>query len=170
MRKGPLPPCTQLRVPPDGGKPIKCSDISSENSASVWIFGSLLTNSQSKLSLTSRIILLTVESSLLTEARLYEFSRHLEYYLWYTLANSPISFWNRLNPTFTMAGHFFWHPGSAIGTTIPPNTEFDLWEGQFVKSSISFGVSKMLARDKTRSTSFSGSENLQLRKWLEMSF
>ena len=69
------------------------------------------------------VILLTVESSLLTEARLYEFSRHLEYYLWYTLANSPISFWNRLNPTFTMAGHFFWHPGSTIGTTIPPNTE-----------------------------------------------
>ena len=75
------------------------------------------------LSLTSRVILLTVVSSLLTEARLYEFSRHLEYYLWYTLANSPISFWNRLNPTFTMAGHFFWHPTSAIGTTIPPNTE-----------------------------------------------
>ena len=69
------------------------------------------------LSLTSRVILLTVVSSLLTEARLYEFSRHLEYYLWYTLANSPISFWNRLNPTFTMAGHFFWHPTSAIGTT-----------------------------------------------------
>ena len=44
-------------------------------------------------------------------------SRHLEYYLWYTLANSPISFWNRLNPTFTMAGHFFWYPTSAIGTT-----------------------------------------------------
>ena len=75
------------------------------------------------LSLTSRVILLTVVSSLLTEARLYEFSRHLEYYLWYTLANSPISFWNRLNPTFTMAGHFFWHPTSAIGTTISPNTE-----------------------------------------------
>ena len=69
------------------------------------------------LSLTSRVILLTVVSSLLTEARLYEFSRHLEYYLWYTLANSPISFWNRLNPTFTMAGHFFWHPTSAIGIT-----------------------------------------------------
>ena len=61
------------------------------------------------LTLTSRVILLTVVSSLLTEARLYEFSRHLDYYLWYTLANSPISFWNRLNPTFTMAGHFFWH-------------------------------------------------------------
>ena len=75
------------------------------------------------LNLTSRVILLTVVSSLLTEARLYEFSRHLEYYLWYTLANSPISFWNRLNPTFTMAGHFFWHPTSTIGTTIPPNTE-----------------------------------------------
>ena len=49
------------------------------------------------LSLTLRVILLTVVSSLLTEARLYEFSRHLEYYLWYTLANSPISFWNRLS-------------------------------------------------------------------------
>ena len=33
------------------------------------------------LSLMSRVILLTVVSSLLTEARLYEFSRHLEYYL-----------------------------------------------------------------------------------------
>ena len=83
-------------------------------------FGNLFTNSQSRLK--SRVILLTVVSSLLTEARLKEFSRHLEYYLWYTLANSPISFWNRLNPTFTMAGHFFWHPTSAIGTTIPPNT------------------------------------------------
>ena len=77
----------------------------------------------SKLNPMSLLKLLTVVSSLLTEARLYEFSRHLEYYLWYTLANSPISFWNRLNPTFTMAGHFFWHPTSAIGTTIPPNTE-----------------------------------------------
>ena len=75
------------------------------------------------LTLTSSVILLTVVSSLLTEARLYEFSRHLEYYLWYTLANSPISFWNRLNPTFTIAGNFFWHPTSAIGTTVPPNTE-----------------------------------------------
>ena len=51
-----------------------------------------------------------------------------------------------------------------------PTLRFDLWVGQFVKSSISFGVSKMPARDKTRSTSFSGSENLQLRKWHEMSF
>ena len=53
-----------------------------------------------------------------------------------------------------------------------PTLGFDLWVGQFVKSSISFGVSKMPARDKTRSTSFSGSENLQLRLkwWLEMSF
>ena len=49
-------------------------------------------------------------------------------------------------------------------------SRFDLWVGQFVKSSISFGVSKMPARDKTRSTSFSGSENLQLCKWHEMSF
>ena len=68
-------------------------------------FGNLLTNSQSRLE--SRVILLTVVSSLFTEARLYEFSRRLVYYLWYTLANSPIVFWNRLNPTFTMAGHFF---------------------------------------------------------------
>ena len=29
-------------------KPTKCLDISAENSASVWIFGSLLTNSQSR--------------------------------------------------------------------------------------------------------------------------
>ena len=36
--------------------------------------------------------------------------------------------------------------------------------GQIVKSSISFSVSKMPARNKIRSTSFSGSENLQLRK------
>ena len=35
--------------PLDGRKPTKCSDISSENSASVWIFGNLLTNSQSRL-------------------------------------------------------------------------------------------------------------------------
>ena len=33
---------------PQSGKPTKCSDISVENSASVWIFGSLLTNSQSR--------------------------------------------------------------------------------------------------------------------------
>ena len=37
-----------LRIPPDSGKPTKCSDISIENSASDWIFGSLLTNSQSR--------------------------------------------------------------------------------------------------------------------------
>ena len=95
--KGPLPPCAYLRVPPNGGKPKKFSGISIENSASVWIFGSLLTNSQSRLGLTGSVIFLTVVSSVLTGARLYEFSRHLEYYLWYTLANSPIGFWNRLN-------------------------------------------------------------------------
>ena len=163
MRKGPLPPCAQLRVPPDGGEPTKCSDITSENSASDWIFGSLLTNSQSNLTLTSRVILLTVVSSLLTEARLYEFSRHL----WYTLANSPISFWNRLKPTFTMAGHFL---HLLLEPRFHPTPRFDQWVGQFVKSSTSFGVSEMPAGDKTRSTSFSGSENLQLRKWHEMSF
>ena len=155
--------------PPYSGRPIKCPDNTSENSASVWIFGAYWPIPNRDLILTSRVILFTVVSSLLTEARLYEFSRHLEYYLWYTLANSPISFWNRLNPTFTMAGHFLWHPTSAIGTTIPPNTEI-FWVGQFVKSSISFGVSRMPARDNIRSTSCSGSENLQLRKWLEMSF
>ena len=47
--EGPLLPCTWSRVPLDGGKLTKCSDISSENFASVWIFGSLLTYSQSKL-------------------------------------------------------------------------------------------------------------------------
>ena len=46
---GPLPPCAYLRVPPNGGKPTKYSNISIENSASVWIFGNLLTNSQLKL-------------------------------------------------------------------------------------------------------------------------
>ena len=44
---------------------------------SVWIFGSLLTNSQSRLGLTGCVIFLTVVSSLLTRARLYEFFRHL---------------------------------------------------------------------------------------------
>ena len=48
------------------------------------------------LGLTGRVIFLTVVSSLLPTARLYESSRHLEYYLWYTLANSPIGFCNRL--------------------------------------------------------------------------
>ena len=38
-----------------------------------------------------------------------------------------------------------------------PVPRFDLWVGQIVKSSISFGVSKMPARDKIRSTSVSGS-------------
>ena len=75
------------------------------------------------LSLTGRVILHTVVSSLLIEARLYELSRYLEYYPWNTLANSPIAFWNRLDPAFTMAGHFFWHCTSAIGATTPPNTE-----------------------------------------------
>ena len=42
--------------------------------------------------------------------------------------------------------------------------------GQIVKSAISFGVSKMPVLDKIRSTSFSGFENLQLRKWIEMYF
>ena len=109
--------------PPDGGKPTKCSDISSENSASAWILVAYWPIPNRALSLTSHVILLMVVSSLLTEARSYEFSRHLEYYLWYTLANSPIGFWNRLNSTFTMAEHFFWHPTSTIVTTTPPNTE-----------------------------------------------
>ena len=107
-------------------------------------------------------------SSLLTGARLYEFSRHLEYYLWYTIANSPAGFWNRLNPTFTMAEHFFRHFTSTIGTTTPPNTEVWSMSGTNYKIIESFGVSKIPAHDKIRSTSFSGSENLQIRKWLEM--
>ena len=59
-------------------------------------------------------------------------------------------------------------------------SEYNKWEsfnwvlnmpvGQIVKSAISFGVSKMPVLDKIRSTSFSGFENLQLRKWLEMHF
>ena len=85
------------------------------------------------LSLTSCVILLTVVSSLLAEARLYEFSKHLEYYLWYMLASSPIGFWNRLNPTFTMARHFFWHPTSTIGTTTPPNTKILSMSGAICK-------------------------------------
>ena len=53
--------------------------------------------------------------------------------LWYKFANSPIGFWNRLNPTFTMAGHFFWHPTSATGTTTPPNTEIWSMSGAICK-------------------------------------
>ena len=68
------------------------------------------------LSLKGCVILLTVVKSLLTGATLYEFSRHLEYYLWYTLADSSIGFWNRLNPTFTMAGRLFQHSTSTIDT------------------------------------------------------
>ena len=109
----------------------------------------------------NRYLGLTVVRSLLIGGRLYAFSGHLVYSLWYSLVNSPICVWNRLNPTFTMAGHLFRNPTSTIGTTTPPN---------IVKSSISVSVSKMPARDKIRSTSFSGAENLQLRKWLEMSF
>ena len=56
---------------------------------------------------------------------LYEFSRRLAYYLWYTLANSPVGFWNRLNPTFTMAVHFFRHT-STNETTNPPNTATEI--------------------------------------------
>ena len=38
------------------------------------------------------------------------------------------------------------------------------------QTSSSFSAIHMLAPNKMRSTSFSGSENLQLHKWLEMSF
>ena len=119
--------------PPDGGKPSKCSDITSENSASAWILVAYWPIPNRDLSLTSHVILLMVVSSLLTEAKSYEFSRNLEYYLWYTLANYPIGFWNRLNPTFTMAEHFFWHPTSTIGTTTPPNTEIWSMSGAICK-------------------------------------
>ena len=95
------------------------------------------------LTLTSRVILLTVVSSLLTEARLYEFSRHLEYYLWYTPANSPINLWNRLNPTFTMPDISFGTLHLLLEPRFHPTPRFDLWVGQFIKSSISFGISKM---------------------------
>ena len=78
-------------------------------------------------SLTGRVILHKVVSSLLTRARLYEFSRRLAYHLWYTLANSPIGFWNRLNPTFTMTGHFFRHSTPTIVTTTLPNTGTEIW-------------------------------------------
>ena len=49
------------------------------------------------------------------------------HYLWYTLANSLIGFWNRLNPTFTMAAHFFNHCTSTNGTTNPPKTGTEIW-------------------------------------------
>ena len=126
--------------------------------------------SNRNLNLTSRVTLLTVVSSLLTEARLCEFSKHLEYYLLYTLANSPISFWIDLTLPLAWPDISFGTLHLLLEPRFHPTPRFDLWVGQFVKSSISFGVSKMPARDKTRSTSFSGSENLQLRKWLEMSF
>ena len=83
--------------------------------------------------LSRKLILHTVASSLLTGTRLYEFSRYLEYYLWNTLANSPIAFWNRRNPTFTMAGHFFWHSTSTAETTTPPITE--IWSYEWGKLS-----------------------------------
>ena len=86
----------------------------------MWI---LVKRNKSDLSLTGGVILHTMVSSVLTGARLYEFSRYLEYYPWNTLANSPIAFWNRLDPAFTMAEQFFCHSTSAIGTTTPPNTE-----------------------------------------------
>ena len=70
------------------------------------------------LSLTGRVILHKVVSSQV----IWIFQR-LEYCLWYKLANSPIGFWNRLNPTFTMAVHFFRHSTSTNGTTKAPNTE-----------------------------------------------
>ena len=163
--EGPFTTVCIITRPSDGGKPTKCSDISSENSASAWILVAYWPIPNRALSLTSHVILLMVVSSLLTEARSYEFSRHLDFYLWYTLANSPIGFWNRLSPTFTMAEHFFWHPTSTIGTTTPPNTE--IW-------SMSGAISKIIdifwRLEEIRSISFSGSENLQLRKWLEMSF
>ena len=100
-----------------------------------------LINQLSELSITRKIlmiwlklidkrVLLTVVSSLLTEARLYEFSRHLEFYLWYTLTDSPIGFWNRLNPT----------PHLLVEPRLHSTPRFDLWEAKFVKSSISFGV------------------------------
>ena len=52
------------------------------NSASVWIFGSLLTNSRSKhKSDGTRNFAQGGKYSLHTGARLYEFFRHLEYHL-----------------------------------------------------------------------------------------
>ena len=69
-----------------------------------------------------------------------------------------------------MAEHFFRHFTSTIGTTTPPNTEVWSMSGTNCKIIESFGVSKIPAHDKIRSTSFSGSENLQIRKWLEMYF
>ena len=47
--EGPFTSVCIIMRPAGGGKPTKCSDISIENSATVWIFGSLWTNTQSIL-------------------------------------------------------------------------------------------------------------------------
>ena len=112
------------------------------------------------------------ETCYLLRCQVFVYFKH-----WFATCESRLShgfrhrYRNRLNPTFTMAGHFFKHSTSTIRTKTPPNTEVWSMNGTNIeKSSISFGVSKMSARDKIRSTSFSRSENLQLRKWLEMYF
>ena len=112
------------------------------------------------------------ETCYLLRCQVFVYFKH-----WFATCESRLShgfrhrYRNRLNPTFTMAGHFFKHSTSTIRTTTPPNTEVWSMNGTNIeKSSISFGFSKMSARDKIRSTSFSRSENLQLRKWLEMYF
>ena len=133
-------------------KPTKCLDISIENSASVWIFGSLLTNRD--LSLTGRIILHKMVSS-----QVMWISRRLAYYLWYTFANPLIGFWNRLNPTFTMTVHFFRHSTSANGTTTPPKAGNEIRSMSWANCKIIdiFWRLEMPARDIIRSTSVSGS-------------
>ena len=127
--EGPFTTVCIITRPPDGGKPTKCSDISSGNSASI-----LSTTCDTRLPI-------------------------------------PLSAFG-IDLTLPLP----W-PDSSFGTLhllleprFHPTPKFDLWEGKLVNSSIFFGVSKMPARDKIRSTSFSESENLQFRKWLEMSF
>ena len=122
------------------------------------------------LSLTSRVILLTVVSSLLTEARLYEFSRHLGFYLWYKLADSPIGFWNRLNPTLPWPDTSFGTLHLLLELRLHPKTEIWSMSGAICKIIDILWRLKDVGTRQIRSTSFSWSENLQLRKWLEMSF
>ena len=109
------------RVHNYASRQTKCSDISMETPPLSGFFVAFWPVPNRDLRLTGRVVLLTVVSNLLTGARLYEFSRHLEYYLWYTLANSPIGFWSRLNLTIAMGGHLFKHSSFTIRTTTLPN-------------------------------------------------
>ena len=82
-------------------------------------------------------------------------------------SSSPIGFWNGLNLAFTMAGHFPKHSTSTIEPRLHPTPRFDV-SGANCKIIDIFW--RLEDAGKIRSTSFSGSENLKLRWWLEMSF